>query len=295
MISHLTDPGLHVNRRPAKLSAIFPIAPTKKQSMATNAQFVKDDTHSDYHDIKSQAAAAMQRGVWADRFDPRFVPFAEREMRSDLSREAIAAVADGKHYASYRGIPLAKDPLDMHLVETLFYEVQPKTVIELGAYTGGSAWWMADMLLTFRIPAQVYSVDIDLGLLDENVRDDPAVKFIEGDCNRIEEVFPEDMLADLPHPLILIDDAHVNLQGVYEHFHRHALRSGDYLIVEDTNPWIPGNFGKDEDEAEWGDWKWQELQGFFDQHVDEYLVDRYYTDFFGYNGTWNWNGYVKRM
>lgn len=263
--------------------------------MPTETGSIRDDRHSDYHEVKTQAAAAMQRGVWSDRFQPRFVPFAEREMRSDLTPETIGAISEGKHYASYRGIPLAKDPFDMQLYEMLFYELRPKTVIELGAYTGGSAWWMADVLLSFRIPARVYSVDIDLSLLDENVRHDPAVTFLEGDCNEIESVFPAHMLAELPHPILLIDDAHVNLIEVYEHFHRHAFRSGDYLIVEDTNPWIPGNFGQADGTGQWGDWKWQELQQFFAAHADDYQVDRYYTDFFGYNGTWNWNGYVKRM
>jgi cephalosporin hydroxylase len=263
--------------------------------MTIQSHGVSDDSHSDYHDIKSRAAAAMRRGVWSDRFEPRYEPFSRREMRSDLSREAIAAISEGKHYASYRGIPLAKDPFDLQLYEMLFYEVRPRTVIELGAYTGASAWWMADILQCFGIQSQVISVDIDLSLLDENVWNDPAVTFLEGDCNQIDSIFPAERLAALPHPLVLIDDAHVNLLEVYEHFHQHAFEPGDYLIVEDTNPWIPGNFGEQDSDAEWGDWKWQELQGFFAKHEHQYQVDRYYTDFFGYNGTWNWNGFVRRM
>lgn len=266
-----------------------------KGVMETQSQSISNDTHSNYHHIKSRAAAAMQRGIWADRFQPRFEPFSQREMRSDLSRETIQAISQGKNHASYRGIPLAKDPFDLQLYEMLFYELQPRTVIELGAYTGGSAWWMADILRCFGIGAQVYSVDIDLSLLDDNVRRDPAVTFLEGDCNQIESIFPADMLAQLPHPLVVIDDAHVNLLEVYEHFHRHGFKSDDYLIVEDTNPWIPGNFGENGEGPQWGDWKWQELQGFFSQYAEQYQVDRYYTDFFGYNGTWNWNGFLKRM
>ena len=115
------------------------------------------------------------------------------------------------------------------------------------------------------------------------------------DCNRIEELFPAKMLVDLPHPVVLIDDAHVNIAGVYSHFHQHGLDRGDYLIVEDIVPWIPGSFGKAEDNIEWGDWKWNEIRGFFAGCGDAYLVDRYYTDFFGYNATWNWNGFLKKM
>lgn len=261
----------------------------------SSGKAVHDDSHSDYQEIKAQAAKAMRRGVWVDRFEPRFVPFGQRRMDCELPRQAIDCLSQGKHFSSYRGLPMAKDPLDMTLYSTLFFEVQPRTIIELGAYTGASAWWMSDLLRTFQIEARVYSVDIDLSLVDEQVRRDPAVQFMEGDCQHIDQIFPAGMLRQLKHPLLLIDDAHVNIAGVYQHFHEHALQPGDYLIVEDTIPWIPGSFGKPEHSAEWGDWKWQEIQHFFGRHEASYRVDRYYTDFFGYNGTWNWNGFVKRV
>lgn len=256
---------------------------------------VRDDSHSDYHAVKAEAMRAMQRGVWTNRFENRFVPFASREMRSDISRESVAKISEGKHYASYRGIPMAKDPFDIVLYEMLFYELQPRTVIELGAYSGASAYWMADTLRNFRIESQVISVDIDLSLVDPDVRNDGSVKFVEGNCEQIEDVFPPDVLRDLPHPLILIDDAHVNIEGVYRHFHEHSFQPGDYLIIEDTIPWIPGDFGTTDGGKAWGDWKSTEIQEFFREHEADYRVDCYYADFFGYNATWNWNGFVKRI
>ncbi len=153
---------------------------------------------------------------------------------------------------------------------------------------------MADTLKTFGIEAQVLAVDIDLSLVDDLARTSDRVRFIEGDCQQIEDLFSPSFLNTLPHPLILIDDAHVNIGGVYSHFHQFALRSGDYLIIEDTIPWIPGTFGKAASETEWGDWKWQEIRKFFAEHEAAYHIDRYYTDFFGYNVTWNWNGFAKR-
>jgi cephalosporin hydroxylase len=258
-------------------------------------QQIRDDSHSDYHQIKAQAQSSMRRGVWIDRFPQRFVPISSREMRSDMPKEAIAAISEGKHYISYRGVSMAKDPFDIVLYEMLFYELQPRTVIELGAYTGASAMWMADTLRTFGLDAHVFSVDIDLALLDEQAKQHEAVTFLEGDCSRIEDVFPVETLEELPHPLVLIDDAHVNIEGVYGHFHQHGLNSGDYLIVEDTIPWIPGTFGISDSREEWGDWKWHEIQAFFKEYEKQFLVDRYYTDFFGYNATWNWNGFFKKI
>lgn len=260
-----------------------------------NPKKVADDSLSDYHEIKSKAAATMRRGVWTDRFPERFVPLASRELRCDLPKEAIRSISEGKHYISYQGVPMAKDPFDIVLYEMLFYEVQPRTIIELGAYTGASAMWMADSLQTIACDAHVFSADIDLSLIDQQAHKHRGVTFLEGDCNKIEELFSAEKIAQLPHPLILIDDAHVNISGVYRHFHEHALQSGDYLIVEDTVPWIPGTFGEADSDTEWGEWKWEEIQAFFEVHAEEYLVDRYYTDFFGYNATWNWNGFLKRM
>jgi cephalosporin hydroxylase len=266
---------------------------------------VHDDTHTDYHAAKARAAEHFRRGVWADRFAERFVPFVSREMRCDIDRLSIAAISEGKHFVSYRGIGMAKDPFDMVLYPILFHEIAPRTVIELGAYTGASAMWMADTLATAGIEGRVIAVDIDLSLVEKTAKNRGDIEFVEGDCNRIEEVFPPSVLRDLPHPIVLIDDAHVNVAGVYRHFHDHALQAGDYLIIEDTIPWIPGGFGpasggddehaRDAKVGEWGDWKWREIQDFFTAREAEYRVDRYYADFFGYNATWNWNGFMRRM
>jgi cephalosporin hydroxylase len=256
---------------------------------------IHDDSQSDYHQVKNEAAAAMREGVWVNRFQPRFVPWTERELRCDLPREAIDCLSDGKHYISYRGIPMAKDPFDMVLYQHLLFEVKPRTIIELGAYTGASAMWMADLLKTFDCDSHVYAVDIDLTLIDQQAKSHPGTTFIQGDCNQIEQIWPVETLTQLPHPLILIDDAHVNIAGVYAHFHQHGLQPGDYLIIEDTIPWIPGTFGNSESSSDWGDWKWREVQEFLENHAADYRVDRYYTDFFGYNGTWNWNGFLRRM
>ena len=43
---------------------------------------------------------------------------------------------------------------------------------------------------------------------------------------------------NLPHPWVVIDDAHINVVGVWEHLHRFT-RPGDYYIMEDTNPLGP--------------------------------------------------------
>ena len=70
---------------------------------------------------------------------------------------------------------------------------------------------------------------------------------------------------------MVIDDAHVNVDDVYEYLHQGGMQPGDYLIVEDFNPWIPGTFGTEESAGDnWGDWKWLEIQQFFQRHENEH-------------------------
>jgi cephalosporin hydroxylase len=86
-------------------------------------------------------------------------------------------------------------------------------------------------------------------------------------------------LAELPRPWLVIEDSHANTFAVLSHFHPH-LKSGDYLIVEDTAFVLQA---------------YRALERFIAEHPDAYQVDRRYTDLFGYNATFNFNGYLKRV
>ena len=67
----------------------------------------------------------------------------------------------------------------MVLYPMLIHELQPKTIIELGAFNGGSAVWLADHLELFGIEGRIYSVDIELSFLDEKANSDERVNFLE--------------------------------------------------------------------------------------------------------------------
>jgi len=58
----------------------------------------------------------------------------------------------------------------MVIYTQLFWYVKPATVIEIGAYSGGTAVWMADMLKLMNVECSVYSMDIDLSLIDNRVK-----------------------------------------------------------------------------------------------------------------------------
>jgi cephalosporin hydroxylase len=143
----------------------------------------------------------------------------------------------------------------------LLWELRPRSVIELGSGTGSSAVWLADLMETFDIDGRVLSLD----LKPPKMRHD-RVRFLAGDCTRIEVALPAEVLSPLPRPWLVIEDAHVNVSGVLAHFHG-WLQAGDYLIVEDSLS------------------KRQEIGRFVDDFPDLYEVDTRYTDFFGRNVT----------
>ncbi len=159
----------------------------------------------------------------------------------------------------WRGKPLFKTIYDYNIYPMLLWNVRPRTIIELGSGLGISAQWYADLLQLFDIESQVYSVDINRPEISVQ-----GVTFLEGDCRHIAQVLPNKLLAELPHPWLVIEDAHENTFGVLAHLHHHT-QTGDYLFVEDS------------------DSKQEALIRFNDVYSADYLLDTYYLDFFGRN------------
>ena len=192
-----------------------------------------------------------------------------------------------------------KSAEEIFIFEQLLWLEKPATIIELGAFAGTSALMMADTTNTLGIQCQVYSFDIDLSLNDDIVKKHQPdnLKFLYCDCNVIEKTFTEDFMANVTHPLVLIDDIHINTPGILNHFHQ-FLKPGDYIIVEDTSPNSPAcsNFLDENCEYEkFGSRKLHEIEEFLKKHISNYAVDSFYCDYYGYNCTWNWNGWIRRI
>ena len=235
--------------------------------------------------------------------DPgRFQAISEREDKSDTPMAATKAHCKGRFFVHHRGSLVMKTPNDQVVFKELLTHVRPATVIELGSFTGANALWVADTLNLEGISCSVYSMDIDLGLLQDKVKEikPDSLTFLQGDSNRIAETFTAEFLKDLPHPWIVNEDAtHENIFGVLEHFVGY-MKMGDYFVVEDTNPEIPIHIGAatavhPEYVPTGTAKKLDVLKRFLAKYKKECAVDSYFTDFFGYNGTWSWHGYVRRM
>lgn len=75
------------------------------------------------------------------------------------------------------------------------------------------------------------------------------------------------------------------------------MQYNDYIVFEDTipyyNEWIPKTTTKD------GLYSMNNLNKYFIQHKEtkakKWMVDTKYCDYYGYNSTYNWNSFLKRM
>jgi len=213
----------------------------------------------------------------------RFVPFRQRAWFTALpmswqfyrrvqeSKGRLGGPGGAMHW---KGIAMLKDPFELALYPLLLWELRPATIIEIGSYTGASAAWLADLLAGMGVEGHVYSFDIDRAQI---VARHERVTFEFADCSD-PSTFPAALLQTLPHPWLVIEDAHRNLYDLLCHFDQ-FLVPGDYLAVEDLlSPRLYSSFRRFALECE-----------------SRYRVDTHYTDLYGYNATWNLNAYLKRV
>lgn len=233
--------------------------------------------------LERAGRACLRPGARARAAGERFVPFRDRPYGTDFAltgpffrRVQGAKRSRGGEPTSplhWRGVPMKKDPFDLALYPLLLWELRPATIIELGAFRGGSALWMADLLETFGIDGHVHSFDVDT---DRITARHERVTFTRADCNDLAS-FDVDRLRELPRPWLVVEDTHVNLYRLLKLFDG-LVEPGDYLVVEDT---IDVRFHR-------------ALRRFALEAGDRYLVDTRYADMFGYNVTWNVNGFLRR-
>jgi cephalosporin hydroxylase len=213
----------------------------------------------------------MRLRLFLDRWaQGRFVEFAQRERSgvhyhprfgTEFGVDVLLTCQGAPSLMRWRGIPLMKNVFDFALYPMLLGELRPMSIFEVGSGLGASAIWFADTLTALGISARVDSVD-----LVEVQIEHPNVTFHQGDCSNPEQLFDLDVLRSAPHPWLVVEDAHHNVEAVLEHFHK-FLVPGDYLVVEDS------------------DVKREALRKFVGAHPGDYLVDTQFTDFFGRNAT----------
>ena len=157
--------------------------------------------------------------------------------------------------------------------------------------------WYVDTAKSLDLDCHIYSVDIEPALLDEHFkqRKPDTVDFIIGDTTKFEYVFPPSMLEPLPHPWLIVEDSHDNTEVIVEYFHQFMM-VGDYLVIEDTSPHVPceGN-AFDSATTKRGPKKLNILKDLLRSPVGQnFKVDSFLTDLYGYNCTWHWHGFLRK-
>lgn len=210
------------------------------------------DAHA--HDVLSQWVSLKQMG--------RFVEYADRRaIAGNLPDFFTSITAQGMNGpVMWAGRSTMRSVWDFALAPLLVDEIQPRTIIELGTASGGGATLWADLQKLNGLTPNVVSMDIDPPEFEHE-----GVTLLRGDSNYIDEGLPDDLLASLPHPWLIVEDAHVNIGGVLEHLDRFT-QAHDYVIVEDV-------------EAE------STLGPFLAARPGQYQVDTRFTDYFGHNAT----------
>ena len=80
-------------------------------------------------------------------------------------------------------------PLDIIVFQQLFWQLKPRTVIELGTYHGTCALWLSEIMKLISSPCRVYTMDIDSPLLLPEVMKlaGDSVTYLQGDVNKIDK------------------------------------------------------------------------------------------------------------
>jgi cephalosporin hydroxylase len=202
---------------------------------------------------------------------------------TDIPYELLMKIQQGTMGYRYRGVPMLKNPFDLALYPLLLERARPRTLIEIGSWSGGSALWFADQAPGMR----VLSVDLkpvtDVG--------HPSVTFVEGDARDLGAVLTPALLESIERPLLVVEDSS-HLAGttaaVLDFFDR-FLRPGEYLVVEDgiLTAMCVG------DSYEGGPLR--AIHEFLSRTAGRYEIDRALCDYFGTNVTWNVDGYLRRV
>lgn len=162
---------------------------------------------------------------------PRFWPLSKWTLApQDLGYDPFPNV-------SWKGLRLLKDPEAQVAYHNLLWELKPKTIIELGVFSGGSLVWFRDLTRMFGIPdVQIIGIDKDLSRCQIGKEEMDGISLHQGDCN---ELVTLDFLKGLglQHPILLIDDAHWNTFNVLKFAVNELLQENDYIVLEDMIPY----------------------------------------------------------
>lgn len=207
---------------------------------------------------------------------------------TDIPFRLLNSIQNSLWRYTYKGVLLQKNPFDLALYTKLIWDAKPHTIIEIGSQSGGSAIWFADQLVAQGIDGQVISIDIN----KVDSVSHPRVKFIQGDAFKLGDVLPKSIIDTLPRPFLVVEDsAHTRkISSAVLEYMEPFMRAGEYFVVEDGIidhlPAVKNLFDGGPSAA---------IASFLEVFGNRWMIDRQICDFFGYNVTWNTNGYLLKL
>lgn len=220
-----------------------------------------------------------------DDHPERFCSIHKRGFTSDMNVTRISRHGSQEWPSAsqtYKGVLNFKTPFDLQLYSSLIWEMKPQTIIEFGALQGGSALWFADQMAAAQIPVRVIVFEKFIHGIHDSVKSHPGISLHEIDLDKVEEELRPSILENLPHPWLVIDDAHANVLAVIKTVSR-FLKPDDYYVIEDL--FLTPYWSRPEN-----------LESICKVvHESGFLVDSKYTDAFGYNATCAPNSWLKKI
>jgi cephalosporin hydroxylase len=133
---------------------------------------------------------------------------------------------------------------------------------------------------------KVVTVDITP---QSNIKDE-RIDFLIGDVARLGDVLTKEYLSRLPRPWLVIEDS----SHMYQHtlaalsFFHPNLMKGEYIVVEDG---VIDDLGLTE---QYQGGPNRAIAEFLQMHPQDYCLNAGLCDFWGYNVTWNTNGFLVK-
>lgn len=209
-----------------------------------------------------------------------------RSPLSALPADALDGIQRGTLQYEWKGVLCCKNPFDLALYAKLLWEAKPATLIEIGTYYGGSALWFADMTQALGLKTRILSIDIE----PFKAFTDKRIEFRQGNSKDLGAVLSRQEMLDIPRPLLVIDDASHRYDATLAtmRFFDPWMRPGEYFAIEDG---IVASMGAAE---RYDGGPNRAVEEFLSDTGGRYEIDPGYCDYFGYNVTWNTNGFLRR-
>ena len=244
---------------------------------ALQAEIARDPHHPATEELKAWAPYLQRDQTTRSGND--------RSYSTSLDRVLMHRIQKACHAYRYRGVKLIKNPFDFAIYPMIIWDLQPRTIFEIGSQAGGSAIWFGDLLENFGIDGSVHSIDV-VKVTDVS---HPRVTFYEGNGRALGETFSPKFLECRPRPWLVIEDAdhsYETTSAALQFFHP-FLKKGDFIAIED------GIISDLTDDSTYSSGPHLGIKEFLANFPEDYEIEARYCDFFGYNVTWCTNGFLR--